>query len=263
MQILIGSCGWGYFRVRDFYDEAEASKFKSVLQAYANIFPAVEINSTFYRIPKISTAEKWKKEAAEVNENFEFTVKASGLITHKFRFAKGSLKIFNLMKSITKAVGGTVLLFQSPASFSATEENKEKIEKFFTNVDRDELIFTWEPRGNWHKDSKEILKICKKYDIIECVDPFRNEPLYFGKKKIAYFRLHGLGTTSMYMYNFSKNELEELKKKIDSLKKKVKKFYVFFNNSSCYENSLQFMRMLKKQKRRKAILPQLRQLPLQ
>lgn len=70
--------------------------------------------------------------------------------------------------------------------------------------------------------------------------PFRSEPLYFGKKKIAYFRLHGFGSTSMYNYSFSLNELKSLKKKIEKLDD-VERVYVMFNNSDSFENATQFI----------------------
>jgi uncharacterized protein YecE (DUF72 family) len=243
--IKVGCCGWGYLRIKDFFGEEEANKFKSVLQAYASLFPSAEINSTFYRIPKLTTAEKWRKEADEINKNFEFTVKCSQLVTHTIKFTKGSVKFFNIMKDICKKLDSKILLFQSPAGFKATDENIGRMESFFENIDRENLILTWECRGNWLKNPKLVRKICKKFELVHCVDPFRNEPLYFGKKKIAYFRLHGFGLISMYHYNFSMNELKELKEKIDKLKK-LKEIFVFFNNSNMYQNAVQFMKLLKK-----------------
>jgi uncharacterized protein YecE (DUF72 family) len=243
--IKTGCCGWGYMRIRDFFGEEETSKFKSILQAYAALFQTVEINSTFYRIPKLTTAEKWRKEADEINKDFEFTVKCSQLVTHIIRFTKGSVKFFDIMKDICKNLDAEVLLFQSPAGFKATDENVARIESFFENIDRGNLILTWECRGSWLENPGLVKKICKKFDIIHCVDPFRNEPLYFGKNKIAYFRLHGFGLLSMYHYNFSTNELNQLKEKVEKLKK-LKEIFVFFNNSECYLNAIQFMKLLEK-----------------
>lgn len=244
--INVGNCGWGYLNCGEFFEEKWKTRFKSVLQAYSSLFPTVEINSTFYRIPKLSTAEKWRKEADEINKDFEFTVKCSQIVTHLIRFTKGSVKTFNTMKDICKKLDAKVLLFQSPASFRATEENIKRMTGFFGNIDKDDLIFVWEPRGDWHKNPNLIKQICKEFELVECVDPFRNDSVYFGKAKISYFRLHGFGLISMYSYNFNIKELEDLKEKIEKMKKKVKDFYVMFNNSNCYKNALQFMKLIEK-----------------
>lgn len=244
--IKVGNCGWGYFRAIDYFGSGWKDRFKSVLQAYSSLYPTVEINSTFYRIPKLSTAEKWRKEADEINRGFEFTVKASQLITHTLRFTKGSIKFFNIMKDICKALDAKILLLQSPAGFKATDTNINRMESFFEDIDRGDLILTWEPRGDWQKNPKLIKQVCKRFNLIECVDPLRNEPLYFGKRKIAYFRLHGFGIFSMYHYNFSKDELNKVLGICKNLRKKVKDTYVFFNNSECYSNALQFMKLIEK-----------------
>jgi uncharacterized protein YecE (DUF72 family) len=54
------------------------------LERYASIFPAVEINSSFYRHHKRSTYVRW---AGSVDEGFRFCVKAPREITHARRLA--------------------------------------------------------------------------------------------------------------------------------------------------------------------------------
>jgi uncharacterized protein YecE (DUF72 family) len=244
--IKTGSCGWGYMRPKDFFGNGWEVKFKSVLQAYASLYPTVEVNSTFYRIPKLTTVEKWRKEASEINKDFEFTVKCTQMVTHKIRFSKGSIRFFDVMKTICKTLNAKILLMQSPSSFKPTDENIERLEDFFENIDRSDLLIAWESRGDWRKQPKLVGKICKKFDLIDCVDILRNEPVWFGKKKVGYFRLHGFGLISMYSYNFSQRELEQVKEKIRKLGKKIKTAYVMFNNANCYQNALQFMKLIEK-----------------
>ena len=57
----------------------DAFKDKSRLNYYSSIFNTVEINSTFKKIPRASTFEKW---ADDVPEGFQFTIKISKEITH-------------------------------------------------------------------------------------------------------------------------------------------------------------------------------------
>lgn len=240
--IKIGTCGWSYLREHDF-SSLIRKKYKTKLQAYAQLFDCVEINSTFYRIPKVRTAEKWLDEARDINKKFEFTVKASQLITHIGKFSGQAFWAFQQMKDICKALNAKILLLQSPASFGPSKENIEKMKIFFETIKRDDLILTWEPRGKWWQNPKTIKKICRDFDLINCVDPFRNNAQYFGKNGIAYFRLHGFGKPSMYNYDFSKSELKDLATKCKKIK--AKKIYVMFNNVECYKNALNFKDILK------------------
>lgn len=239
----IGCCGWSYLREQEFtqsYRQQPASK----LQAYAQLFDTVEINSTFYRIPRLTTAQKWRREASAVNPHFEFTVKVYQGITHLHRFGKASRSQFNRVKTVAKVLQTNLVLFQSPASFKPSSQNIKKLNTFFSSVERDGLIFVWEPRGQWYEDEGVIAEVCEDNDLIHCVDPFRNEPLAFGREKIAYFRVHGFGKPSMYNYDFSPLELKSLGAMIDSLPKSLGAIYVLFNNANCYHNGLDFAGMV-------------------
>ncbi len=234
MTVGVGTCGWSYLNAKQHIGKDWKQKFKSKLQAYAFLFRLVEINSTFYRIPKLSTAEKWRKEVDEINPNFEFTIKCSQIITHKDKFSsKTSIWVFNQMKEIAKALKTNILLFQTPSSFKPTEENLKNVKNFFKNIERENLTLVWEVR--WEKDwTEKIVKdVFSGLGINQCVDPFRQNCFHY--KDLIYYRLHGLGRR-MYDYKFSEKELKELIKKV----KKEKNTYVLFNNMSCYEDAMRF-----------------------
>jgi uncharacterized protein YecE (DUF72 family) len=76
--ILAGCSGYRYYHPPNGWKK----KYKQKLQAYADHFPLIELNSTFYDLPQSSTAAKWRNLAKEVNESFEFIVKANQRITH-------------------------------------------------------------------------------------------------------------------------------------------------------------------------------------
>lgn len=242
-EIVIGCCGWSYFRPKEFRQKL-SRPYGSTLQAYAQLFSAVEVNSTFYRIPQRSTAERWYSEATQVNPRFLFTVKAYHVITHSRRFGKRSVRLFEPFLQISRNLRAPVVLFQTPASFKPTATNIKKIDRFFRHVDRDNLQFAWEPRGSWFKHPDLIDMVCMQHKLIVCVDPFRNEPVFPADKRTAYVRLHGFGRPSMYRYDFSKKELEELRAIINSLPQSVKRTYIFFNNVRCYQNALEFLKLV-------------------
>lgn len=242
-EIIVGCCGWSYFRPKEFSDKL-VRPYGSTLRAYAQLFGAVEVNSTFYRIPQTSTAERWYREATEVNRRFLFTVKAYQAITHVYRFGKQSVRFFDQIKAVAKQLHAPIVLFQSPASFQPSAANIKKMSVFLSHIERGRLLLAWEPRGRWFDHPDAIEEVCRAHRLMVCVDPFRNEPTFPSNRHNAYFRLHGFGRPSMYRYDFSRKELEDLGAMIKSLPPSVKRAYIFFNNVACYQNALEFARMV-------------------
>lgn len=233
--IKIGCCGWSYYLPPKGWKQ----KYKSKLQAYASVFDLVEVNSTFYQIPKVSTAKKWKEEVREVSKSFEFTVKCSQIVSHKDRFkTKASMTAFDLTKNICKVLDTKVLLIQIPAGFKDTDENTERMNKFFDKINRESLLIAIEPRGFSDEVTKEM---CVRHDLIHCVDPLRSSPVHLGSQKIVYFRLHGFGKPSMYNYSFSLKELRQVREKVRKLK--AREYLILFNNVDCYQNASQFEKL--------------------
>jgi uncharacterized protein YecE (DUF72 family) len=108
-------------------------------------------------------------------------------------------------------------------------------------------MLAWEPRGRWYDAPHAIIDVCEECRLAHCVDPFRNRPLSFDGANIAYFRLHGFGKPSMYNYDFSQDELEELRSMVSSLPASLRAVYVFFNNTFCYSNGKAFSQMIQAQ----------------
>lgn len=79
--ILAGASGYSFKEWKGvFYPEK--CKPEEMLAFYSERLPTVEINNTFYRMPKTSVLETW---AGTVPEGFRFAIKASRRITHMSR----------------------------------------------------------------------------------------------------------------------------------------------------------------------------------
>jgi len=111
MNVYTGTSGYSYKEWKGvFYpDKLPASK---MLRFYAGELPAVEINNTFYRLPKASVLEQWR---GQVPAEFRFIIKASRRITHIKRL-KGAedetTYLFETLQSLKNTLG--VVLFQLP-----------------------------------------------------------------------------------------------------------------------------------------------------
>ncbi len=67
------------------------------LAFYATLFPAVELNSTFYRLPTRKQCERW---AAQVPADFRFAVKASRYLTHVLRLRQPDEAVERMLERI-------------------------------------------------------------------------------------------------------------------------------------------------------------------
>jgi len=76
--ILVGTSGWQYRDWRGSLYPADLPQ-RSWLRRYAESFPTVEVNNTFYRLPDASTFARWRDETPA---GFVMAVKASRYVTH-------------------------------------------------------------------------------------------------------------------------------------------------------------------------------------
>jgi len=204
---------------------------------YQETFRLVEINRTFYQIPRISTVTKWRREAPA---EFEFTVKAHQDISHKYKLKlENALEAFEAMKPICRELVSKIILIQTPASFKPDRLRDAEI--FFRNIRREELTVVWETRGpSWEKEEirERLRDVLESLDVPHVTDPFKALPVYSGS--VAYLRLHGSGLR-MYYYQYSDEELLKLHSIVKSLESGEREVYVLFNNLSMFEDASRFL----------------------
>jgi uncharacterized protein YecE (DUF72 family) len=119
MQVRAGTSGFSYKGWKGpFYPEDLPQK--KWLEYYASQLPAVELNNTFYRMPKESVVAAW---AEQVPESFRFTLKASRRITHFKRLKDaGDEATFFLRSSSALGERLGALLFQLPPNLKCDLE---------------------------------------------------------------------------------------------------------------------------------------------
>jgi len=78
-QVRIGTCGWSYQDWSGvFYPKGTAPG--AYLTFYAERYPIVEVDSTFYRSPSRKMVEGWRDKTPE---GFGFSLKVPQVITHE------------------------------------------------------------------------------------------------------------------------------------------------------------------------------------
>jgi uncharacterized protein YecE (DUF72 family) len=176
-------------------------------QSYYERFRVVEVQQTFYDPPPAMTLERWRAQAPP---DFEFTMKAWQVITHlgtsrtyrrlkspfgekaraeagAFRSTDTVLAAWEKTRACARILRATAILFQSPASFRATEENVSAMRAFFATIERPPGVrLLWEPRGPWPDDV--VRGVCEELGLVHVVDPFVRPSL---TPALVYWRLHG------------------------------------------------------------------------
>jgi uncharacterized protein YecE (DUF72 family) len=118
-RVAVGCSGWNYDHWRNgvFYPPRCASR--NWLRHYAGYFDTVEINMTFYRLPKAEVVARW---VAETPAEFTFAVKVSRYVTHvkRLRDVPEHLPLlYERIKPLLESPKMGPLLWQLPPTFRA------------------------------------------------------------------------------------------------------------------------------------------------
>jgi len=220
--VRVGCAGWSIPR-------ACADRFPAAgshLERYAARFPAVEINSSFYRAHRPTTYARW---AEAVPEHFRFAVKLSRQITHVGRLA--DISALEDFLTGPRALGAKLgpLLVQLPPSLAY---DTPVAEAFFAALrGRFDGDVACEPRhASWFSAEAEALLAGFRVARV-AADP---APVPEGKEPggwdgLVYCRLHG--SPRRYHSAYSAAYLEALVRKL-SLAAPSAPTWCIFNNTA-------------------------------
>lgn len=246
MSLKVGCCGWAV---------------KGGMEAYFNEFPLIELQSTFYKLPRLSTATRWRELAPA---SFEFSLKSWQAITHPVTsptWRKAGVKIepekaeryghlrptsenfeaWERTLEVALALKAQVVVVQLPPSMDASSGNVSNMREFFSTVDRRGVRIAVEFRhDSWRPEI--VYKACRELDLIHVVDPFKCETVT-RDAELIYYRLHGLGERT-YVYDYSDEELIRLCRSwVRPLIGEGKQVYVLFNNTAMAKNAKRMMEL--------------------
>ncbi len=124
MQFYVGTSGFSYREWKGSFYPRDLSA-QGMLGFYSACLPAVEINNTFYRLPKISVLQSW---AEQVPDHFRFAIKASQRITHVKRLKEAEEETSYLIHAL-EVLGPRlgVILFQLPPNL---KKDVSRLQKF-------------------------------------------------------------------------------------------------------------------------------------
>lgn len=157
-KLFIGTSGWSYKDwVGPFYPVG--TKAADYLSIYTGKYNTVEVDSTFYGIPRETTVQKW----AEISsKNFTFSPKVPQEITHENRLKKCDQiweKFLKTLQILGPKLGPVVLQFDYKFKF---KEHFEILEHFLHQHAREARLCVEIRNRDWHQES--FYEMLSKYN---------------------------------------------------------------------------------------------------
>jgi uncharacterized protein YecE (DUF72 family) len=222
--IRIGCAGWAV-------PKEYAAQFPTDgthLTRYAGCFPAVEINSSFYRPHQPATYAKW---AASVPDDFRFAVKAPKAVTHDHRLVDVEDALDQFLGDATQLGDKLgVVLFQLPPNLSF----EGKVAKRFLTALRNRFDgdVALEPRNvTWFE--AEANKLVTRFRVARvAADPavVAAAAIPGGCENLVYYRLHG--SPRMYYSAYSLGYLHALAKNLQKAANSASVWCIFDNTAA-------------------------------
>ncbi|WP_440948378.1 DUF72 domain-containing protein [Methanosarcina sp. T3] len=210
MDAFVGTSGWYY----------EWNKKKNLDWFVENSgLNSVELNASFYRFPSPNNILNWSTKGA----GLRWSVKVHRSVTHWRRFGESALGTWGNFRELFEPLDHLIdfYLFQAPPKF----DDAEKVLGFAEETGLGER-FALEIRNKELLGNNELCaELLEKVTLVSVDSPDYRNRIFPGK--IIYMRMHG--REGWYSYNYTKEEIKEIARKINVFE--PEKVYIYFNNN--------------------------------
>ncbi len=223
-QLYIGCSGFSYDQWQGTFYPVGIPK-NEWLAHYCTVFSSVELNVTFYRLPKPETFDKWRRQTPS---NFSFSIKGSRFITHVKRLmepAEYLERFFDAALHLNEKL--KVVLWQLPPSLPI---NMARLAKFL------QLLSKYKVRNNLEFRNKswlteEVYDLCKKHNVGLCMADW---PEFIDELPLTadfvYIRRHG--QSGNYAGCYTQGELKNDAGRIRKYLREGRDVFIYFNNDA-------------------------------
>ncbi|AYC29979.1 DUF72 domain-containing protein [Paenisporosarcina cavernae] len=265
--IHVGLTGWS-----DHPEVYSPSSKQNKLQDYSGNFPVVEVDTSFYAIPPKRNTYKWIEETPE---SFQFVVKAYQGITGHHRgelpFANEE-EMFHLfeesMMPFLEVGKLAMILLQFPPWFDCKKENVDRIRFLLERFEKFPVAIEFRHQSWYYPEYEtKTLQFLEELGAIHsvCDEPQAGEgsiplvPIATSTEHVL-VRLHGRNLHGWrnpgnehnwrevrYLYDYNKEELQEISEMLQLLQKQAERVTVLFNNNSgghAANNAKQLMKLM-------------------
>lgn len=235
-RLLVGCAGWSV-------PKADAAAFPvegSHLERYAATFPAVEINSSFYRPHKPATYAKW---ADCVPEHFRFSVKVPRAVTHDARMENVEQQLVQFAREAGE-LGDKLgcLLVQLPPKFGFVDDPARTLFRQLHGLFGCTIAFEARHPSWFSEAATELLVESRVVRVV--ADPAAGQPGPHvpTSADTLYVRLHG--TPRIYYSRYAPEYVESVRRALARQTAAGRDCWCIFDNTAAFEavpNALELM----------------------
>jgi uncharacterized protein YecE (DUF72 family) len=221
-EVRIGCSGWNYAHWRGLV-YPKGLPPRRWLDHYSTLFDTVEINTTFYRLPKRESVEAWVDESPP---GFLFAVKASRYLTHVKRLTdlgQGIERFYERIEPLVRSPKLGPLLWQLPATF---RRDDERLANALAALPPGRHCFEFRHESWFDPAVYELLR-AHEVALVVGDHPARPFQAYELTAPWTFVRFH-YGSRGR-RGNYSERELQDWAERLDGWRRRVPA-YVYFNN---------------------------------
>jgi uncharacterized protein YecE (DUF72 family) len=221
--IHIGCSGWNYASWKqEFYGGLPARRW---LEHYAKYFDTVEVNSTFYRLPRREAVANWVRTTPP---NFIFTIKASRYLTHLKRLTDlgpGLQRFYERLEPLLESPKMGPILWQLPPNF---QRDDERLANALAALPREQRHCFEFRHPSWFVD--EVYELLRSHAVALAIGD---------RPEVKAFQAHVFTTDWTFVRfhygsrgrrgNYSESELEEWAQRFENWRREVE-IFAYFNN---------------------------------
>jgi uncharacterized protein YecE (DUF72 family) len=219
--VRIGTSGWHYKHwVGTFYPPRTPGS--KMLAHYCERFDTVELNNSFYHLPKKSSLESWRDSTPA---GFCFAAKGSRFLTHMKKLKdpeQGLARFLDAIEVLEHKLGP--ILFQLPPNW---ELDLQRLADFLSFLPKEHRYAFEFRNATW--SVPQIYELLERHNVAYCMFHLAgiHSPIQI-TANFVYVRLHGPG--GKYQGSYSGQALSEWAKRIEKWRRELKAIYVYFDN---------------------------------
>ena len=237
--VLVGTSGYSYTEWVDSGFYPQGTRTPEMLPLYAQSFPIVELNYTWYQMVR---AEAISRMIAKAPESFLFAAKLTRTLTHeRERDWREELKHYREgIQPLRKQLAA--ILIQLPPDFNWNRNNRYYLAHLLDGLHGFPLAVEFR-HGSWARDSVFAELEQRRVTLVTvdgpslpglfpCLDVVTNPALFFvrfhGRNKQGW---QSSNMQKQFDYSYSEGELQEWSQRyLSRLRSRAEKGIIFFNN---------------------------------
>lgn len=208
----------------------EKFRNKPRLTYYATLFNTVEVNSSFYKVPKPSTFAKW---VYEVPEGFRFSIKLWRGITHIPALHFRMKDVERFMEAVNNLASrkGCLLVQLPPSTRSDKSAQLQRLLECLTDADP---LHSWKIAvefrdSSWYNES--TMRLLRQFDACWVIQDMPDSTMRDSMPEASFVYVRYHGPVGDYKGSYPDERLSRDSDKVIAWLNQGKEVYAYFNNT--------------------------------